>query len=356
MTMDGRKIWWLTALMLCGSAGCMRSGGLSKSAKSGPDGVDAAFAMAAQSKAQTPPPGLGANAPMPTSSASKKPKAQTFVTLGDLRAEMAVDKSLQTAQRDMLLGQAREAYQKALDLESKNLAAQAGIARTYALAGDTERASAMLGKLAAAHPRNAGLWAEWAMLRTRAKDLDGAIACWQKAVALEPKNPAFAKTYGFTLARAGQYEEAYTWLSRAMPEDQAHYNLGRMLYQVHQDAAARTQMAMALQCNPSNEDAREMLASWQSESPQAPANGGIHQAGYQSPLSALPVSSEPVPVSLAGYYETETPTGPWAPRVPPILTTGWDMRPLTVRAAAPTEPRYFDPVPISVGFEPIEPR
>jgi tetratricopeptide (TPR) repeat protein len=282
-----------------------------------------------------------------------KPKAGTFVSVGDLRAQMAFDASLSQADREVHLAGARESYQKALDLEPKNLAAQLGMARSYGLGGDSARAKAEFEKLLTAHPAHAGLWAEYAMCLSRLKEWDGSARCWQKAMELEPGNKGYAKAGGLTLARAGRYDEAFAWLTQAVPTDEAHYLLGRMLYQLRQDGLAAQQMARAVQLNPANVDAREMLAQWRDSAPAIlPASATIPAApaAAAAPSPIVPaIALEPVPVSRASSHLRTVDDWAVTARTPPIVTSNWEMipplRPITVRAASPEEP-----MPIRLGF------
>jgi len=57
-------------------------------------------------------------------------------------------------------------------------------------------------------------------LSLRSKDLEKAEKMAKKAVTLEPQNSSFEDTYGWVLYKLGRYEEAKTWISKALEDKQ----------------------------------------------------------------------------------------------------------------------------------------
>lgn len=57
-------------------------------------------------------------------------------------------------------------------------------------------------------------------LSLRNKDLEKAERMAKKAVTLEPQNSSFEDTYGWVLYKLGRYEEAKTWISKALEDKQ----------------------------------------------------------------------------------------------------------------------------------------
>ena len=58
-------------------------------------------------------------------------------------------------------------------------------------------------------------------LSLRSKELDKAEQMAKKAVTLEPQNASFEDTYGWVLYKIGRYEEAETWISKALEDKEA---------------------------------------------------------------------------------------------------------------------------------------
>jgi tetratricopeptide (TPR) repeat protein len=74
-------------------------------------------------------------------------------------------------------------------------------------------------------------------LSLRNKDLDKAEKMAKKAVTLDPENSSFEDTYGWVLFKLGRYEEAKTWISKALQDKEGtsaevleHY--GDVLYKL----------------------------------------------------------------------------------------------------------------------------
>lgn len=74
-------------------------------------------------------------------------------------------------------------------------------------------------------------------LSLRSKDLDKAEKMAKKAVSIEPQNSSFEDTYGWVLYKLGRYEEAKTWILKALEDKQGvsaevleHY--GDVLYKL----------------------------------------------------------------------------------------------------------------------------
>jgi Tfp pilus assembly protein PilF len=55
-------------------------------------------------------------------------------------------------------------------------------------------------------------------LSLKGKDLDKAERMAKRAVGLEPENPSFQDTYGWVLYKMGKYEEARTWIAKALED------------------------------------------------------------------------------------------------------------------------------------------
>ncbi|MDD1696909.1 MAG: tetratricopeptide repeat protein, partial [Methanoregula sp.] len=80
-------------------------------------------------------------------------------------------------------------------------------------------------------------------LSLRNTDLDKAEKMALKAVTLEPENPSFQDTYGWVLFKLGKYEEAKTWVLKAIqsnepPSGEVLEHYGDILFQLGDKAQA----------------------------------------------------------------------------------------------------------------------
>jgi tetratricopeptide (TPR) repeat protein len=258
--MDCRKALWLAGGFVCGLAGCLKS---------------QPGALVTRDRPPAPP-------EMPVVKADDKPakpgkiKSSTLIALASLRLQMAQDPRHE-AERPQLLRQASDEFVKALTADPKYLPAYAGLARCQELGGEYDKAMLTYKKAQEIAPKEPGVWYERGMCQARAKEYNAAIESLKTAVRLAPDNPAYAKVLGFTLARAGQFDEGLTWLKRAMNEADAHFNLAQMLAHLEQFDLSQRHVQIAVQLNPANFEARQLLDALSS----VPAAGGVAQVKYE---------------------------------------------------------------------------
>src|SRR5262245_59892241 len=272
--MDCRWTRWILGAVCAGALGC------SSPSKwlAGRSDVDEESLARSAAK-------IAADEPIPQAS---KLKPETWVSLGDVRVQMAADPNRTPADAERLREQAREMYQRALERDPKNLAAHKGLIRLYVNGNDPERAKAAFQKVLAKEPKNAGLWHDHGIYMARLKDWPAAIDSLQTATQLDPDNRIYCKTLGFTLARAGQPDEALPWLAKAMPEAQARLNLAKMLNHTQQREASAQQLELALRADPRLDEARAMLDELRGGGTPVP-RGEVQQTNY-SPEPARPTT------------------------------------------------------------------
>jgi tetratricopeptide (TPR) repeat protein len=288
-----------------------------------------------------------------------KVKPETCVAMADVRVHMALDPSRTPAEREQLSEQARQFYQKAIELDSKCVPAHKGLVRLYVNLGDKERAQTAFHKALTLAPKDAGLWYDLGIYQARLRDWPASVESLHAAVQLDPDNRIYCKTLGFTLARAGQAEEGYAWLAKAMPEAQARLNLARMLYQTHQDQACADQLVLALRADPQSGEARQMLEAMQRGEPpmpyptagvrqaaydpatMQPAAGGIDPAAYAAPAPEAMARTQPIGADAMPRL-TRPPAAAPAEQpaleempVTPVLTADWDNRPAPMPKLVP---------------------
>jgi tetratricopeptide (TPR) repeat protein len=396
--MEGRKVAWLLCGILSGMIGCSHS--------------------------DTRAPGIPAPPPPPKTSSApaandpnlvkldKEPKEEpkvlnakpaSCVKIGDFKTQMAFDTTSPrtAAEREAFAQQARQAYQRALQLdpkfvpawlglavlcegmgdrdeamshyrtvlkfESHNVSAYVGIARTYEAAGMREEAISTYDAAVAAMPREAALWHDRGMCLGRAKQLDDALASLQRAAKLRPNMAEYNKDVGMMLARLGRGDEAVGWLIKVMPEADARYNVARMLEHIGQRQAAFDQLSMALKAHPTHVAALKMMSEGQIES--GPHSESVRPTAYQdeelppqaviqqtSTLPARPSAARPVVTAerpAEAAVERPAASPPAAPLIP-VTSDSWEGKPPLTGPADSVPRAKSEPKPrprIVIGFD-----
>jgi len=131
-------------------------------------------------------------------------------------------------------------------------------------------------KGAALDPNQHVIWANLAdayvaMAATKTGDeqqaaLGKSMEAFQKAIALKPDDPAYHNNYALALAKAKKFDEAQAELNKAAQLDppnagKYYYNLGAVLVNTGQSAAAEEAFKKAIQANPDYADAQFQYAT-----------------------------------------------------------------------------------------------
>jgi tetratricopeptide (TPR) repeat protein len=178
---------------------------------------------------------------------------------------------------------ARESYQEAIEKNPKSVDALLGLARLDILGGRLTEAEATIAKAFKQAPRDPQVRAAKGQLYEARGDWEAAIAEYRAAVHVAPEDAGFRFQLGTALAKSGDYAEALTELTRAQGPAVAHYNLGYILHEKGDRAAAEVQFAKALQFNPELEAASTILAQYRG------ARSQIADAALAGAESGLPV-------------------------------------------------------------------
>jgi tetratricopeptide (TPR) repeat protein len=130
--------------------------------------------------------------------------------------------------------------------------------------GDAEAARRTAEEGAAAHPANAVLGNNLAVLRELAGDVAGAEAMLRAALAEDASLPQVSKNLADILYRNGRYEEAreaYERAAKLAPDlgDDLYFKLGNIAYRRRDQERARESWRRATELNPGHELARANL-------------------------------------------------------------------------------------------------
>jgi tetratricopeptide (TPR) repeat protein len=201
----------------------------------------------------------------------KELKPATLVAYATLKERSAMDAEQSQADREGLREAARQAYLRALEMDSKYIPAHIGLANWYDANGNHAKALATYQQAAKLAPKDKGLLFQLGMCHARHKDWEPAIDNLRKAHELDPDNRQCAKTLGLCLARAGRYDESLATLEKVEGKAEAQCTVARMLHHMNQDEASRQQAELALQSNPNLAQAHELLEELEGSSPTASA-------------------------------------------------------------------------------------
>jgi tetratricopeptide (TPR) repeat protein len=292
--MDGRRFrrWCLYGGLLAGAAGCHRNNyqdtfGFPKAGQP----VGAVVPGGKPSWGGGTPPAAGSTDvtgmqvdPVPVKKSKGGFSPETKVAFADVWVEAAFADP-PPVNRDQLIDQARQGYQKVLDKDSKNEGALLGMARLYARLGDREHAMEYFKKYLSHKPKDHKVAHEIAITHGRWKDWDGAAAWCDQALKTDSQNREYRKTKAFCLARAGKWEDAFKTLQTIMTDAEARYLMARVLAHQNHPDHCRLQLELALKEDPNFAPARELMASLDNPNPAPTAADGdqVLPAGFSQP-------------------------------------------------------------------------
>lgn len=188
-------------------------------------------------------------------------KPDTEVAWADTEVDAALLEGRTDDEKNRLFDDARSKYQKALQADPKNKAAMVGLARLYSKVGDRERCVQTFSQALHLDPKDHETAMKLAKAQAQFGDWAAACQSCEYALHLEPENRGYRKTYGFCLAHAEKWEEAFAALMyrNVMTEADARYFLGRVLFDKDRLPDGQAQLELALKANPNHPEARAML-------------------------------------------------------------------------------------------------
>lgn len=197
----------------------------------------------------------------------RQPKPETCLEAGKMyealaRSEATNPNTPNVAQQRDMTWKAKQAYQQALRLKPNWPEALAGLARVHELEDNPQAATEQfhLAVHSAQTKEDAVACHQAGLFYGRLKQFELSIAAMLKASQLDPTNRTYAINYGFALARAGRYDEGYKYFSKIMSPSDAATRMAQMSQHTGDVDRARQFASFAVEQNPRNAQAREMLA------------------------------------------------------------------------------------------------
>ncbi|HEY2787491.1 MAG TPA: tetratricopeptide repeat protein [Fimbriiglobus sp.] len=205
-------------------------------------------------------------------------KPDTEVAFADTQAEAALAEGRSPSDRDQMLDNARQRYQRALKDDPKNKGAFLGLAKLYAKMGDYPSAIGTYRQYLDINPSDHAAHHELAIAYGKTQDWANAVTSCEAALAIDHENRVYQKTLGMCLVRAGRYDEGYTVWLKVMPEAKARFFLARALEYTGKMDLVKQQVQLCLAADPTYQPAKDYLAYLNGEQ-AAPATDTV-QTGF----------------------------------------------------------------------------
>lgn len=156
--------------------------------------------------------------------------------------------------------QAIEQYEKALEMDSRDINALVGLARLYDRLDRPVEAAEVYEQTAGLHPNNGTVFNDMGLCYSKQGRWNEALVNLDRAVQLQPKNPRYRNNIAKVLVRNGRSDDAYRHLTAVFAPAESHYNVGFMANDIGDDATAQRHLTLAIQNSPDLLPAKELLA------------------------------------------------------------------------------------------------
>lgn len=157
--------------------------------------------------------------------------------------------------------EARKSYDIVLKKSPKNIGALLGIARLDMQLNRVADAEARLLKAQKLSPKSPEVAAALAQFHATRRDWSQALEHIQTARKLSPYDPTYAHQLGLIQAKSGDLSAALSSFTEAVGAAEAHYNLGVILQEQGQLAAAEEHLTKALVQKPGLQQAQTLLTT-----------------------------------------------------------------------------------------------
>ncbi len=199
------------------------------------------------------------------------------------------------------LPQARESYQKALDIDPKSIDAMLGLSRLEQLSGRNADAEKHLAKAQKMRPKDPVVHAAWAEYYAAQQQWGPAVKKYRDAIELAPDEALFKHQLAIILGKSGDWDGAYSTFETIVTAGEAHYNVGYLLHQQGNLLEAERHLRLAVETKPDLGLAVGLLAKIQKE------------RNNKQAIARQPVEIEPTTESAiqpAGAWEVHEPKKP----------------------------------------------
>jgi tetratricopeptide (TPR) repeat protein len=191
------------------------------------------------------------------------------------------------------LVEARNSYDRVLEKSPKNIEALLGLARLDIQLGRVEDAEKRLMRAQKIAPKSPQVAAARGQYYAAGQEWPHALEQMRAARILAPYDPIYAYQLGVVQAKMGDTSAALTSFTEAVGAAEAHYNLGVILYEQGNVAAAEDHLQKALAQKPDLAQAQKLLTTVRQQrygtktnvAKAAAVNGGSENFGSVQPAA-----------------------------------------------------------------------
>lgn len=163
------------------------------------------------------------------------------------------------------LPQARESYQKALEIDPKSIDALLGISRLEQLAGRHAEAEKQLQRAQKLRPKDPLVHAAWGEFYATQQQWGPAVKKYRDAIELAPDEPLYKHQLAVILGKSGDWDGALSAFKTIVTPGEAHYNIGYLQHQQGLLVEAEGHLQQAVQAKPDLALAAALLARIQND-------------------------------------------------------------------------------------------
>ena len=215
---------------------------------------------------------------VPLESPSGKPGPAVFVAAAQMH-ESSGD-----------LAEAEANYRKALDMDANHVDALVGFARLEDRQGNFEAATRFYQRAIKKHPKNASVRNDLGLCYHRRGMLGDATRELKKAVELDGDNKLYRNNLAAAFVEQGKYADATAQLVAAHGKSVGNYNMGYLLAQKKDNAAALKHFQAAAAADPKLTAAQDWIARLSTDGPAYASYAGVPGA---APANAAYVAQHP---------------------------------------------------------------
>jgi Tfp pilus assembly protein PilF len=231
------------------------------------------------------------------------------------------------------VAEARSAYTQLLAEDRRSVDALVGLARVDQLAGRTAEAEQGFLKAIKIAPKAAVAHAALGQFYADQQKWDQAVGAFQTAVQQAPSDNNHRHQLAVALARSGKIEQALPHFTKTVGEAEAHYNVGLLLHEKGDVAAAETHFLAAVTQNPQLSQAQYWLDEIRRERNLrgviAQGPGGGTSAGAASTVSQVagssvaPTNTISTRISSSGFASSPLPAA--SAGFVAVPSSGWQV-------------------------------
>lgn len=188
---------------------------------------------------------------------------------------------------------ARSLYEKALEIDPKNLDALLGLARLEDRQGNLQPALQRYQQAVNCHPQDARALNDLALCHARCGQMQQSLQLLSKAVQMKPDKALYRNNIAKVLIELNQFEPAMSHLMAVNEAAVANYNMAALLHERGRSAEAIPFLQNAVALKPDMPEANKLLASLTGAAPATQAMAAAGPA-LQSPLTVSAPMRTPV--------------------------------------------------------------